>query len=118
MILIAQRANGPRYAQVVARLTRTGHNVVLAHSAAEAYEVIDTSEPDLVVLEKPDVGKCPDLLCGWIREANATPPKLLGLVHISDPDQRVRCEACMALLRPDAHPSLVSATITALLEEE
>lgn len=116
MILIAQQTSGPRYAEVVARLTRAGHQVMVASSTAEAFGLIPDLQPSVIVLEEPDIDRCPHLLCGWIGQAMTPPPKMLGLVRIQDPEQRARCAECMTLLAPDADPSLVAATAMALAE--
>ncbi len=117
MILIAQRSKGPKYAEVVARLTKAGHHMVLTSSPAEAVDLIPDLRPDVVVVERPDVTACPHTLCGWVREAMTRPPAMVGLVRIEDPEQRAECEKCMTILDPGAHPSLIAATAAALLNQ-
>lgn len=117
MILIARTTPEPRNPQIVARLVQGGHQVTIANSTAEAFEAISELQPKLIILEEPQTRRCPNLLCGWIREALNPPPKLLGLAWIHDRQQRAACEACMTLLRPDSDPMLVAATAEALLKE-
>ncbi len=117
MILIAQRSRGPKYAEVVARLTRDGHHMVLTSSTVEAIDLIPDLRPDVVVIERPDVSSCPHTLCGWIREAMTRPPAIVGLVRIEDPAQRSECQKCMTAMDPDTHPALIAATAAALLDE-
>lgn len=115
MILIAQQANGPMYAGVVARLTRARQQVLIAGSTAEAFDLIPDVRPDLVILDRPDVAACPHVLCGWIREAITPAPRLLGLTDTEDPAQRERCQRCMTLLHPGTHPAVVAAHALELL---
>ncbi len=117
MILIAQRSRGPKYAEVVARLTRTSHPVVLTAGTAEAVDLIADLRPDVVLVDEPATQSCPHTLCGWIREAMTRPPAMVGLVRIEDPAQRAECQECMTILDPGTHPSLIAATAAALLDE-
>lgn len=114
MILIAQRGSGPRHAEVVARLVRSGHRVVMANSTAEAFDLIPDVYPDVILLEEPEVLRCPNVLCGWIREAIRPTPRMAALVRIDDPAQRARCEACLTVLPPGSSSPAIAATLASL----
>lgn len=114
MILIAQQTSGSQYAGVVARLVEADQKVVVANSKAEAFGLMPDLKPTVVLLEDPEVHRCPHVLCGWIRAATTPVPKLVGIVRIDDPDQRARCGECMTVLGPDTHASLVAGTVMAL----
>ncbi len=115
MILIAQRSHGPAYAELVAHLQRAEMPVVVAGSIAEAFDLIPDVRPRLIILDHPGADSCPNLLCGWIREAVSPVPLMLGLANIEDPLQRARCRECMAVLHPETHPALIAARAIELL---
>lgn len=117
MILIVQQATGPKYAEVVARLVQAGNQVVIANSTAEAFDLITDLQPTVVLLDEPAIDRAPNLLCCWIQEAMTPKPKVLGVLRVTDPEQRAHCADCMTTLPPGTDPSLVTAMALALLEE-
>lgn len=115
MILIAQSDRSTCSGALAQLLTERGHPVLMAHSTGEAYRMVKHMRPSLVVLDAPPVQRCPFVLCSLIRAGVESPPKMVALAEVPDPDQRERCRQCMTLLRPDAQPDAVAGVVETLV---
>lgn len=117
MILLAQRKQGPRNAELVAGLYRAGEDVVVSTSLVEASELLESGAVDAVVIDDPAVpNRCPQTLCAWMLKAMESPPPMLVLARLEGSIYHRRCQRCTAVLDPDASAAEVIDRVRTLVD--
>lgn len=99
-------------ARVLELLEEDGFAVTTARSEIEALELV--RPPVVVLLDNPAVERCPDVLCGWIRQdIRPVPPMVAILAGWDGSPQLDRCRECMAVFTPADPPERIVEDVRA-----
>lgn len=97
-------------ARVLDILEKEGYAITIARSEREALEHV--RPPVVVLIDNPPVDRCPDALCGWIRQGiRPVPPMVAVLAGWEGEDQLQRCRECMAVFTLADRPEEVAEAV-------
>jgi CheY-like chemotaxis protein len=108
-VLAFQRYVDP-LSTVLELLREEGFDVVTATSESDAFERVGSCM--VVLLDEPPVERCPDTLCGRIRQDIRPVPPMVAVLSGANPGRRLgRCAGCMEVFSCTSRPEVIVEAI-------
>lgn len=109
LVLAVQRYVDP-LSTVLELLRKEGFDVVTAANEAEAYEHVGSQM--VILMDEPPVERCPDTLCGRIRQDVRPVPPMVAVLSGARPATRLNgCEGCMEVFSCMSHPEAIAEAV-------